>query len=113
MQSRAAAARLFTVVQATPAVRASAQSHDGPAPAVQQPLKSSFELTTDTERIKRNSGQRIDRHELPLSTYFDPARIQHRYRHKTPKEDAPSYGDLDDFRKRVADSPYGRYSINQ
>jgi hypothetical protein len=44
---------------------------------------------------------------LPLSSFLDPARLAQRHRHRLPKPKPPVYEDLDDFRKKVANNPYG------
>jgi hypothetical protein len=44
---------------------------------------------------------------LPLSSFFDPARLVQRHRHKLPKPSPPKYDDLTEFRRRMADNPYG------
>ena len=46
---------------------------------------------------------------LPLSSFLDPARIQQRQqaRHRLPKQDEPSFKDLDPFRQRLTSNPFG------
>jgi hypothetical protein len=44
---------------------------------------------------------------LPLSSFLDPARLAQRHRHKLPKPSPPKYDDLTEFRRRMADNPYG------
>jgi hypothetical protein len=44
---------------------------------------------------------------LPLSSFLDPARLAQRHRRRLPKPDAPVYENLDEFRKKIADNPYG------
>jgi hypothetical protein len=61
------------------------------------------------EAIKSDRSQ----NSLPLSTYFDPARLSQRYRHRSKKETTPNQSNLDAFRQGVAINPYGKYSRRQ
>jgi hypothetical protein len=49
---------------------------------------------------------------LPLSPFLDPARLAKRRQHGLPKPNTPVYEELDEFRKKLADNPYGKFRYN-